>query len=153
MPALKVMEIKQLRPQMERAWNIVKEQVEANQKIVIEIKKWSRTMEQNRKFHVMIRDIHQQKFRGNRFGAVKALCVREFEVEYEASSNTKLRYPSDVIWSRKLQEWVTNRPSTRDFSIEEGGQFIEYLYMFGTEEGVNWSEKAAEIYQSYKEAA
>ncbi len=41
---------------------------------------------------------------------------------------------------------------TSGYSKEEFSELIEYMYWFGTERGVKWSEKALEIYQEYREA-
>lgn len=41
---------------------------------------------------------------------------------------------------------------TSEYSKEQMSDLIEYMYCFGTERDVKWSEKALEIYNEYKEA-
>ncbi len=42
---------------------------------------------------------------------------------------------------------------TSDYSKEQMSELIEYMYWFGTERNVKWSERALSIYQEYKEAS
>lgn len=41
---------------------------------------------------------------------------------------------------------------TSKYSKKEMSELIEYMYWFGSERNVEWSEKALEIYQEYREA-
>jgi len=42
---------------------------------------------------------------------------------------------------------------TSSMSVKEFSSFIEAIYAYGSEEGVEWSERALAVYQEYKEAA
>ena len=115
--------------------------------VVVEIKRQTRTLEINNKFHAMIADIAKtvdldQEYS---FEAWKALLVDGFEEELRANSE-KLRHGSKVVLSLDKKRAVTIRPSTTKFLKSEASQFIEYLYQFGAEHGARFTEKSLAIY-------
>lgn len=151
MHELKIENVSQLRSQMVRAWHLVNKGIQGG-KLVVEIKRWNKSRDQEKKYHAMIRDIHQGAFRGNSFEGVKALIVAEFAAEMK-EQGAQLTHPGETVYSYRLKEWITVRPSTRKFRKSEAIAFIEYLYWFGCELNVKWSEPALAIYSEYKEAA
>lgn len=140
----------QQRPVMLRVWQLVTEMIQSGP-VTVGITRPSRSAEQNRKFHAMIRDIHRSAFRGNTFEGVKALMVAEFAEEMR-QMGTPLKYQDQVIYSHRLKEWITVRPSTSGFKKDEAAAFVEFLYMMGEELGVKWSEPALAVYAEYREA-
>ena len=112
----------------------------------------TRKSAQNRLFHALIGDIHEQAFRGYRRDCLKAVFVSQFAAEKEEMGEP-LRHPGATTWDWKRQCPVYVRPSTTDFSTAEAGDFIEYLYAEGAELGVTWSQRALAVYDEYKESS
>ncbi|WP_299202533.1 recombination protein NinB [uncultured Amphritea sp.] len=171
MRSIRIDDVGQLRPQMKAAWEIACEAIKGG-KIAIEIKRWSRSREQEKKFHAMIQDISRQvsfdydvdpdegnviRMFGTRrrksysLDVWKALLVEQFAREKEAMGEP-LRHQGQTIISLDGRREITVRPSTTQFLVNEASEFIEYLYMKGTEFGVHWSEPALRVYQEYREA-
>lgn len=138
------------RERMRYAWELVSKALQAGP-VLVSLGRQSKSREQEKKYHAMIRDIHLSAFRGNSFEGVKALMVAEFAEEMKAHGQA-LTHPGETVYSHRLKEWVTVRPSTRKFRKAEASAFIEFLYALGCEQGVHWSEKSIEIYTEYKEA-
>lgn len=111
------------------------------------------------KIHAMIGDIRNQCVikvgvhtldKSRDLEVWKSLLVRWFDLEMTELGEPLAR-GGKRIFDMMYGEWVYMRPSTVDFSQSEAGKFIEWLYCFGTERGVVWSEKALECYNEYKE--
>lgn len=120
----------------------------------------SKTREQEEKYHAMIGDIAKTVFMPviDSDGHIvpnltkkrdrdhwKAVLVDDFEQELKAQG-IKLRKPSRIIRSLDGSRWITERASTKDFTVEHGSMFIEYLYAKGIELGATFSEKAKAYY-------
>ncbi|SNY95543.1 recombination protein NinB [Halomonas sp. hl-4] len=120
--------------------------------VEIEVRYAARELSQNAKFHAMIADIHYQCFRGYSADGVKAVLVNQFALEMEEQGEP-LAKPGEKVWDWKSKQAVYVRPSTTKFRKAEAAAFIEFLYATGVELGVNWSEPALAVYESYKEAA
>ena len=103
-----------------------------------------RTLDQNAKLHAMLGDIsrqvthYEQKFST---GVWKRLCVASWLRE---SGEKPLMIPAldgcgiDVIFEK-----------TSKLSIKRTAELIEWVYCFGTEHGVKWSEKVPQEYEQY----
>lgn len=156
--------------QMREVWKLVTKALTGG-KVIVEIKRWSRSREQEKKFHAMIQDIARQvsfEYRVDPEEGVvtrmigpnrrkryslnvwKALLVEQFARE-KAEMGEPLRHQGETITSLDGKREITVRPSTTQFLVSEAGEFIEYLYMKGTEYKIRWSEPAHRAYQSYKE--
>ncbi len=135
---------------MTHAWYLIGKALKAGTVVVTLGRSSSKSREQERKYHAMIREIHRGAFRGNTFEGVKALMVAEFADELK-SQGKELTHPGETIYSHKLKAWVTVRPSTKKFRKAEAAAFIEFLYALGCELGVQWSEKATEIADVYRQ--
>ena len=81
----------------------------------------------------------------------KALLVDQFEQE-RAAMGQPLRKPGHVVpaldGSGRL---VSVRPSTTGFSVSEASDFIEFIYAYGVELGVQWPATAEEIAAAERE--
>ncbi|WP_027853834.1 recombination protein NinB [Marinobacterium litorale] len=141
----------QLRPGAARMWQLACEIVKSGKQCSIWVGEMSKSRSQEAKYHAMIKDIHRCAFRGNTFEGVKALMVAEFAEEMK-QAGTPLTHPGETVYSHKLKEWVTVRPSTRRFRKAEAAAFIEFLYALGTELNVIWGEPALAAYAEYREA-
>lgn len=120
--------------------------------VVITLGRESKSAIQRSKYHAMITDIHQHQYRDKHFKVVKAFTVNWFDQEMKAMG-TPLRHPGERAWDPVLQEWVSIRPSTEDFTKSEAAAFIEFLYATGCGYGVTWSEPALAVYAEYARAA
>lgn len=112
----------------------------------------AKSSEQERKYHAMIRDIQRCAFRGNSFDGVKALMIAEFAAEMKAQG-TPLTHPGETVYSHRLKEWVTVRPSSKKFRKAEASAFIEFLYAIGVELEVTWGEEVLSFYSEFMETA
>ena len=144
-----------LRFQMGLAWNCTLEAIKGGG-IVVEIKRFSKTRDQEKKFHAMIQDFARQiTFFGNKKHKLeiwKALFVEQF-AEEKRQMGEPLRHQGQTITSLDGQRIITVRPSTTQFLAAEAAEFIEYLYQQGAEMGVVFSDRALAAYSSYKETA
>lgn len=131
-----------LRPRMVRVWELVSKGIKSGP-VVVTLGRISKSREQEKRYHALIRDIHRCAFRGNTFEGVKALLVAEFAAEMQ-ENGTPLTHPGESVYSHKLKEWITVRPSTRKFKKQEANDFIEFLHMLGSELGVRWSASLEE---------
>lgn len=110
-----------------------------------------KSREQEKKFHAMINDIHQQCFRGYSFDGVKAVLVNQFALE-ATEQGEPLANPGEKVWDWRTKEPVYVRPSTTKFRKKEAANFIEFLHSVGAEYSVKWSEKALAVYDEMMEA-
>ena len=133
-----------MRERMLRVWDLVMKAIEGGP-VVVTLGRINKSREQEKRYHALIRDIHRCAFRGNTFEGVKALMVAEFANEMQ-ENGTPLTHPGESVYSHKLKEWITVRPSTRKFKKQEANDFIEFLHMLGSDLGVKWSTSADEAY-------
>lgn len=117
---------------------------------VITITQVTKSREQEKKYHSQIKDIHQQAFRGHSYEAIKALCVSWYAKE-KVLLGEPLKNPGEKVWDWVNDEFVYIRPSTKKFSVKEGSDFIEFLYSFGAEHDIKWSEPVPGEYMEYRE--
>jgi NinB protein len=121
-----------------------------------------RSIPQNSKSHAMFTDIRNQaviKLPGKRIvmssyseEAAKALLVMWFANECELNGEP-LQHPPETVLCPMTGQNITIRPSTTKFLKAENINFIEWLYAFGCESGVRWSEPALRQYETYRQAA
>lgn len=143
-----VQEQDRLRTVMTAVWNAAKNAIQGGP-VEIELRRPSRSRDQEAKYHAMIGDIARQAvLDGHQYSANvwKAWAVDEFEQELEANGE-KLRHPSELIFSRDRRRVITVRPSTRKFIKHEAGMFIEFLYKLGVDLDVRFSDKALMSYE------
>ena len=118
--------------------------------VQITLSRVSKSRNQEAKYHAMIKDIHQQCFRGYSFDGVKAVLVNQFAHEME-QAGTPLAHPGETVWDWKLQQRVTVRPSTKKFRKAEAADFIEFLHSVGAEYDVQWSDRSLAVYDEMME--
>lgn len=121
--------------------------------VVVRLCRPNKSREQEEKYHAMINDISKTVKMPiyDSMGVIvegvnrsyspevwKAQLVDDFEQELKQMDKT-LKKPGRVIRSLDGKRWITIRPSTTGFSIEEGSWFIEFLYAKGAELGAVWS--------------
>jgi len=103
-----------------------------------------RTPDQNARLHAMLGDISKQvEWHGQKFkvGVWKRLCVASWLRE---CGEKPLMIPAidgcgvDIIFEK-----------TSKLSVKKTSELIEWVYAFGAEEGVVWTEKIPEEYLRY----
>ena len=119
----------------------------ADTPLVMEVKKLTRTREQEKKYHALINEIRQQvveKIKQPPYqlpysqlspDVVKALLIHRFAAERDEP----LTHPGHMVWDEVTQQHITVRPSSRQFTRPEASEFIEYLFAFGIDHGVEFS--------------
>ena len=140
---------KTMRDRMMEAWTAVNQAIEGG-KVVVEIKRPNKTRDMEKKYHAMIADIARQvKFDGRRTFSTdvwKARMVEQF-AKAKSDMNEPLSSPGATVMSLDGERIIFVRPSTTQFKVKEGSEFIEYLYAEGTDMGVVWSDPVMEFYR------
>jgi hypothetical protein len=144
-----------VRERMMIAWNTVNEALKSGP-VVIEIRRFYKSREQERHYHALIGEIAKQvTFDGGKRYSVdvwKARLVEQFAREKELMGEP-LRHPGETVVSLDGQRIITVRPSTKQFLVREAADFIEYLHATGIDMNVRFTNRAQAIYAEYKEAA
>lgn len=122
----------------------------AGGKVVLTLGRESRTKKQNAWFHALIGDIKKgvELEVDHSLEAWKAMLVDEFEQELK-SEGRALAKPSRVVMSLDKQRVVSIRASTSDFGKKIAGEFITFLYAWGTVNGVDFSKNSLRIYEEF----
>jgi hypothetical protein len=119
-------------------WPKVKEALSAGQKMTIEIKPASKSRDQERKYHAILRDIAEQS---QHMGSVwdaddwKRLLVWQYCKEKAIDSGK-------VVPSLDMTGVVQLGQQTRKFTKEQASEFVDYLNAWCVEHGVETNEKA-----------
>jgi hypothetical protein len=111
---------------------------------VVEIKPAAKSRDQEEKYHAMIGDIAKQvRIYGREWDRedLKRLLVDQFVRDMQAAG-TPLGKQGLVVPSLDGSGVVQLGIQTRRFLKKEAIAFIEWLYAFGAENGVLWSEPA-----------
>ncbi len=103
--------------------------------------------EQEEKYHAQIGDIAKQtKYAGQRWGRedMKRILIDEFAEEMRLASKP-LHDDTDgrIIPSENGRRVIQLGIQSRGFWVQEASEFIEFLYAWGAERDVHWSEPAA----------
>lgn len=102
---------------------------------------------QEEKYHAMIGDIAKQcMFMGKKMDSDdwKRLLVDMF-AKVMRDLDTPLHHDGRVIPSLDFERVVQLGIQTRDFYVKEAAEFIEYLYAFGADNLVIWSEPVQDL--------
>lgn len=138
---------------MSRVNELIKKGLESGP-VTVTLGRPSKSRLQEEKYHAMIGDIADTvDVDGRKYDheTWKALLVDSFEQDL-LSQGEGLRHPSRTVVTLDMMRAVTIRPSTTKFLKKEAGDFIEYLYSYGSNVGAVFSEKSLSIYEQYKEA-
>lgn len=113
---------------------------------VVRISEPKRKDVQNDKYHAMIDDISRQTtYAGRRWDAddMKRILVDEFAEEMRLAG-TPLHNDGRLIPSENGRRVIQLGIQTRDFYVKEAGDFITFLYAWGADRDVRWTEPAKE---------
>lgn len=138
------------RERMSYAWQLIGKALRDGP-VLVTLGRPVKSRSQEAKYHCLISDIQKGAFQASNVESVKALMVAEFAKEMQILG-TPLTHPGETVYSHKLSEWITVRPTTRKFRKSEAAAFIEYLYAEGSTLGVPWSANSVAIYDEYREA-
>ncbi|MBI2725410.1 MAG: recombination protein NinB [Polaromonas sp.] len=97
---------------------------------------------QEEKYHAMMGDISKQCTFMNEKRELddwKRLLVDAF-AKVMRDAGTPIHHDGRVLPSLDFERVVQLGIQTKDFYVAEAAQFIEYLYAFGADRGVVWSE-------------
>jgi len=97
---------------------------------------------QEEKYHAMCGDISRQvEHIGRKWDLddMKRILVDEFAHEMRLAG-TPLHHDSRITVSLDGQRTVQLGIQTREFRIKEAAQFIEFLYAFGAQHNIEWTE-------------
>ena len=109
--------------------------------VEVVLKRPKRTKEQNGKLHPMIRDIKTQV---EWMGLMTEKEWRQFFCGI-IQGQKPVPTPEGGI--------IMIGGSSVDLNVEQMSDCIEYMYAFGSERQVKWSEPSLQLYSEYKEAA
>lgn len=99
---------------------------------------------QEEKYHAQIGDIARQTtYAGKRWDAddMKRILVDEFAEEMRLAG-TPLHHDGRLIPSENGRRVIKLGIQTSNFYIGEASQFIEFLYAYGADRDVQWSDEA-----------
>lgn len=115
---------------------------EAPEGYMVQISEPAKKRIQEEKYHAQIGDIAKQTTHiGRKWDAddMKRLLVDEFAEEMRLAG-TPLHHDGRVIPSLDGKRIVQLGIQTRDFYVKEASQFIEFLYAWGAQRDVVWTE-------------
>lgn len=126
--------------------------IEAYGAVEVTLTKVTRTIAQNALWHAQIGEIAKQtKFNGSELTpeGAKEYLVLVFAFELEQDQRP-LKQGITQIPSRKSETgWMPVPPKTSKFDIDEGSEFIEWLFAYGAERGVRFNDKVTRQYEEY----
>ena len=142
-----------LRTEMNKAWEMVNKGLKSGQPVLLTLGREKKTRVQERCYHAQINDFTSLELNGNKYDnkAWKALLVAEFAKECMANGEP-LRKGGRHVLSLCQQYMVTIRPETKEFSVGEASNFIEFLNAKASEYGVMFSSRAIDAYKTFREA-
>lgn len=97
---------------------------------------------QEEKYHAMISDIAKQSdYAGKRWDEddMKRILIDEFAEEMRLAG-APLHHDGRLIPSENGRRVIQLGIQSRDFWVKEAAQFIEFLYFYGSDRGVIWTE-------------
>jgi hypothetical protein len=130
-----------LRPEMAEVWRIVSKGV-LSAPVVVTLDREGKTRQQEEKYHAMINDIMKHgciEHYDSRMELYKGGLIVKFANDLK-EQGLSLRNPGRRYLCPDRQEWITDRPRSSDFGKKEAAMFIEWLYHYGTEYKVVWSD-------------
>lgn len=143
------------RPIMTAVWDTVSEAIHSGG-LDVTVAMMSKTRAQEARYHAMMSDISKQiEFDGKRFSAKvwKVKLKDQFEHELIAMG-TPLSKPGSVTMSLDGARVVQIPPESKEFRKNEASDFIEYLFSFGAENGIEWTDPETQaMYRDYFERA
>lgn len=129
-------------PQFERLCLAAKEYI-VGQRLELILRPLTKSRAQEMHYHSLIADIARHTDIGGSYfseEAWKAKLVWDFEQTMK-QAKTPLRHGGYTTLALDGMNIIQIRPSTTQFTLKEGSEFIEYLYATGAELDVKWTDK------------
>lgn len=128
----------------------IKKGVEKYNGVDVSLTRLTRSIAQNACWHAQISDIAKQTKFGNtelNDQGAKHYLVLRFAFDME-QMQTPLAQGIEYIPSRKTEGgFMPVPPQTSKFTVDEGGQFIEFLFSYGSERGVKFGGPTMRWYE------
>ena len=146
------------RPVMTDCWQFVSEAIQSGA-LDVTVARASKTRAQEQRFNAMIGDIFKQVVFKDEHGSpikadrewLKAVLIDDFAQEM-LLAGTPISKPGRITMSLDKQRMIQIRPSSAQFLVKEASAFIEYLFSFGAQESVEWSDPETQsMYRDYWE--
>jgi hypothetical protein len=138
---------------MADCWDFVGEAIQSGA-LDVTVARASKTRAQEKMYHRMMGDISKQAdFDGVKYDTTtwKAQLIDQFQQE-KLLMGEQLAKPGRTVMSLDKQRIVQIRPSSTDFLKKEASDFIEYLFSFGAEMNIAWSDPETQsMYRDYWE--
>ena len=102
----------------------------------------AKSRDQEDKYHAMIADIAKQSQYISRTwdaGDMKRILIDEFAEEMR-NHGTPLGHDSSIIPSENGKRIIQLEIRSSEFRVKEASDFIEFLYAWGVERGVVWTD-------------
>lgn len=122
---------------------------------VVEIKPANKSRDQEAKYHAMFSDVARQvEFMGSKRDAEtwKRLLVDAF-VRVKAADNDPVQGVGAIVPNLDGTGFVQLGVQTRRFSKRHASEFIEFMYAWGADHNVQWTEPAPQGYAEIRGAA
>jgi len=104
----------------------------------------TKSRDQEAKYHAMLKDIAEQtQYLGRSWDleSMKRILLNEFEEEMR-KAGTPLAQSGQMIPTEDGARIIQLGVQSRQFRVAEAAQFIEFLYAWGSDRSVVWSEEA-----------
>lgn len=121
----------------------------------VELKPPTKSRDQEMRYHAMFSDVARQvEFMGRKHDAEtwKRLLVDAF-ARVKAAEGDPVQGVGAIVPNLDGTGFVQLGVQTRRFCKRHASEFIEYLYSFGADNGVVWSELVAQGYEEIRGAA
>ena len=158
MHSLVFKDMEEFKARWQQVADLLRRGFDGGKSVQLEFARPSRNSLSNRKLHAMIGDIHKQaviELEGAKIPlscyeseVVKAFLVRWFDLELKECGEPLRKAGRHVVCPLTGDKMYV-RPSTKDFSQKECGDFIEWLYQWGVNNGVTFSDPAMAVYEEY----
>lgn len=122
---------------------------------VMDLREPTKRRIQEEKYHAQIGDIAAQStYAGKRWDRddMKRILIDEFADAMRAAGSP-LHHDGRLIPSEDGRRVIQLGVQSREFWVKEASQFIEFLYAWGAERGVVWSDEARPARQHAEETA
>jgi len=118
----------------------------------VELTRVTRSIAQNALFHAQISEIAKQtKFNGSELtkDGAKEYLVLLYAFEMEHAQRPLAQAITYIPSSKSETGWMPVPPKTSKFTVDEGSEFIEWLFAYGAERNVRFNDQVTRQYEEY----
>ena len=120
---------------MREVWPDIVDQLQANKKLVVEIREWSKSREQEKHYHAIINRIARE---AQHLGAKwSSKDWKRFLVDQFSRDNPRETENSRIVPSLDGSGIVVLGEQTSEFGIARASEFITWLEAWATEKGID----------------